>query len=363
MALTLAGFGPGARFLVPNYYCPTMIAPAAALGMTPVFYPIMANGQPDLQWLLEYRPEGPAAMLAVHFFGLPIPLDAVRGLCDERGMVLIEDCAHAFFGNCGSHPVGACGHYAIASLPKFFPVLEGGLLASQGPGPQLPPGSGFSSELKAVWNLLEAAGHYGQSPIARVAGALGAKALALARGLASRGTGPPGRGLESGPQDVSPEAVRSAALADDLLRPGRLRRVESWIVNHSNRHRLIENRRRNYVLFCELLSSSHSRALFPQLQPGAVPYAFPIRVPDPDHTYSLLRAAGVPAYRWDRFWPGSISCAGDVGRQWGHHVIQLSCHQDLACADVAVIANMVSNTTARRGLGGALPPSAQTLVQ
>src|SRR5437899_96758 len=78
MALTLAGFGPGARFLVPNYYCPTMIAPAAALGMTPVFYPITANGQPDLQWLLEYRPEGPAAMLAVHFFGLPIPLDAVR---------------------------------------------------------------------------------------------------------------------------------------------------------------------------------------------------------------------------------------------------------------------------------------------
>src|SRR6185437_3232173 len=51
LALRLTGLGPGARILVPNYYCPTMIAPAEALGVTPVFYPITVTGEPDLQWL------------------------------------------------------------------------------------------------------------------------------------------------------------------------------------------------------------------------------------------------------------------------------------------------------------------------
>ncbi|MBK9574239.1 MAG: DegT/DnrJ/EryC1/StrS family aminotransferase [Rhodoferax sp.] len=43
---------------------------------------------------------------------------------------MIEDCAHCFFGQAGERPIGAWGDFATASLTKFFPVPEGGLLAS-----------------------------------------------------------------------------------------------------------------------------------------------------------------------------------------------------------------------------------------
>src|SRR6185295_18524163 len=55
---------------------------------------------------------------------------ALRSFCDGRRIALIEDCAHAFFGASDGRPVGHWGNVAIASLTKFFPVPEGGMLVS-----------------------------------------------------------------------------------------------------------------------------------------------------------------------------------------------------------------------------------------
>ena len=54
----------------------------------------------------------------------------VRSFCVALGCNLIEDCAHAFFGITDDWPVGSWGDVSIASLTKFFPVPEGGLIAS-----------------------------------------------------------------------------------------------------------------------------------------------------------------------------------------------------------------------------------------
>ena len=40
----------------------------------------------------------------------------------------------------------------------------------------------------------------------------------------------------------------------------------------------------------------------------------------------------MPVFRWDRLWPGVPALAGDQGRLWSHHVLQLACHQDLSDA-------------------------------
>src|SRR6185312_16171151 len=190
LALLDARIGPGDCFLVPNYYCPTMVAPAEAVGARPVFYPITAAREPDLQWLREQRFEGRVAMLAAHFFGLPIPLTEVRRWCDERNIVLIEDCAHAFFGNHAGTPVGATGDYAVASLPKFFPVLEGGMLASRHRriGAHSLGRPRWAFELKGAWNLFEAAAESG-SGLSRALSAFIARVLS--RGRARTPSEPP----------------------------------------------------------------------------------------------------------------------------------------------------------------------------
>lgn len=333
LALRHAEIGAGAAVLIPNYYCPTMVAPVERNGALPVFYPLMADALPDLAWLDANTSANCKALLAVHFFGLPKSLSAVREFCDARGMLLIEDCAHAFFGEAGGSPVGTWGHYSIASLPKFFPILEGGVLVSR----ELSladislPHSSARAELKAVWNLLEVAGEYGRLRGLNAPLNFLSKALRFARRTN-------GHRLASSPQPVDASDVRGAALADPLLVPARLRRTEEWLFRRVGWERIVLLRRRNYRNLAELIGGHGLSPLFPELPEGAVPYVFPVWLDEPDEVYAALLARALPVLRWDRYWPGAIESRSDIGRKWGHHVIQVLCHQDLTLDDLSAVA-------------------------
>ena len=128
LALRDLGIRPGDRVLVPTYHCPTMIAPVAAAGATPLFFPLDEKGTPRIAELAKWDLSRVRAMIAAHYFGLPQPMARIRQFCDDRGIALIEDCAHAMFGEADGKPIGAHGHYAIASLTKFLPTVDGGCL-------------------------------------------------------------------------------------------------------------------------------------------------------------------------------------------------------------------------------------------
>ena len=116
LALQVLGVRPGERVLVPTYHCPTMITPIFAAGALPVFYPIGSTGGPSLAWLEQHGKGRARAMLVAHYFGIPQAMAGIRAFCDENGLALIEDCAHAFFGVSEGRAVGGWGDVAIASL-------------------------------------------------------------------------------------------------------------------------------------------------------------------------------------------------------------------------------------------------------
>ncbi|MGH8263266.1 MAG: hypothetical protein ACRET4_07290, partial [Steroidobacteraceae bacterium] len=119
--------------------------------------------------------------------------------------------------------------------------------------------------------------------------------------------------------------------------------VERWVWAHCNAERLVANRRRNYRRLAQHLASmSGGTVLFPAIAEGAVPYVLPFHVPDAERVYPRLRVARLPVFRWDRFWPGSPSAEGAGALDWGHRVIQVSCHQDLTDADVDVMAEQIA---------------------
>lgn len=334
LVLRRAAFGVGDAVLIPNYYCPTMAAPVEYCGGSPVFYPIDSDGLPDLAWLEARTPANCKAVLAAHFFGLPRSLAAVRRFCDSRGLLLIEDCAHAFFGEACGLPVGTWGHYSIASLPKFFPILEGGVLVSRESSLAdiRLPAVGVRSELKAAWNLLELAGEYGRLKGFNTSVNLLSKALLAGRGDDRQRVVPT-------PAHVDESEVRSEALADPLLLPARLRRAEEWLFRRSGWERIVRLRRRNYRLLGELIGRRPGLSpLFPELPEGAVPYVFPVWLNEPDEAYAALRAEALPVLRWNRYWPGAIESRSDTGRRWGHHVVQVLCHQDLTPDDLRTTA-------------------------
>jgi hypothetical protein len=83
------------------------------------------------------------AIVAIHEYGYPHPhlaelIDAAR----DRGIPLIEDCAHSLDSTLGGAPLGSFGDFAIFSLPKVFPVRAGGILATAAPRAELPPQPG-----------------------------------------------------------------------------------------------------------------------------------------------------------------------------------------------------------------------------
>ncbi len=331
--LRALGVGVGDRVLLPTYHCPTMVEPVVLLGAEPLFYPIDEHGLADMGTLSRLDLGGVRAMLAAHFFGLPLDLRPVRAFCDAHGFALIEDCAHAYFGRSEAGPLGALGDIAIASLPKFFPVVEGGCLVLRAPLGAPLAAAGAVHQARVVWDALELAAEAGRL------GAIGA----VVRGLAA---------LKNRRHRRAPPADSSSAAAEPAVSP--FRTIDTaragaeaacfvrWVVEHADAERIVTARRRNYQRFArEFDGRAGLRPLRPDLPDGAAPYVFPLLVEDPERLYQRLRQRGVPLYRWDVVWPGTPQLPGDAGALWATRVLQLVCHQDMSEDDVNAVVRTI----------------------
>ncbi len=357
ITLALEGLGvrPGDRVLVPSYHCPTMVAPAGQLGATPVFYPVLASGQPDQRWLDNQAHQGVKALLAAHFFGLPQPVRQLRQWCDSRGIALVEDCAHALFGHVQGRPVGTWGHAAIGSLTKFLPVPMGGCVRLESTALVLPlTRCGTRQQLKAVLDVVEEGALHGRL------GAFSRWVTGPLAGLRRLRTAPvPDPGGSA--TEATLNSVDAGFAIDMPLAHQRLPAVCVAMARHLPRERVVQRRRAHYQWLASALAGLPGmRPLMTDLPEGAAPYVLPLWVDQPDPGYLELRRRGVPVFRWDRPWPDVPMLPGDAGLAWSHHVIQLGCHQDLEAEDLAWIAAQVQDCLLPRFTG--LPRLAQPAV-
>jgi dTDP-4-amino-4,6-dideoxygalactose transaminase len=135
LAFVAAGVGAGDEVIVPAF---TFVASAAAaryVGAEPVLCdvrsPLDFNIDPaDVARRITPRTR---AVVAVHFCGYTAELAALRALCDEHGLVLIEDCAQAIGARLadGRHvgTVGELGAFSFFSKKQLC-VGEGGMVTS-----------------------------------------------------------------------------------------------------------------------------------------------------------------------------------------------------------------------------------------
>ena len=136
LACLAAGIGPGEEVIVPAF---TFVASAAApryVGAEPVLCdvrsPLDFNIDPaDAARRITPRTR---AVVAVHFAGYPADVAALRALCDERGLVLIEDCAQAIGArvDASGRQVGTVGELGAFSFfsKKQLCVGEGGMVTT-----------------------------------------------------------------------------------------------------------------------------------------------------------------------------------------------------------------------------------------
>ncbi|MCW8906963.1 MAG: DegT/DnrJ/EryC1/StrS family aminotransferase [Sedimenticola sp.] len=134
LSLRALDIGPGDEVITSPF---TFFATAEAIsivGATPVFADIdeaSFNLDPDS---VEQRiGERTRALLPVHIFGNPAPMESLRSLADHHGLKLVEDAAQAFGARCGEAVVGSLGDTGCFS---FYPTKvlgcygDGGLVTT-----------------------------------------------------------------------------------------------------------------------------------------------------------------------------------------------------------------------------------------
>ena len=133
LALVVAGIGSGDEVVVPSF---SFIATANAVvyvGARPVFADVDATtGNLTASTVAAALTERTRAVIVVDQGGVPVDLEAIRALCDPRGIVVVEDAACAAGSTYRGRPVGAGAEIAAWSFHprKILTTGEGGMVTT-----------------------------------------------------------------------------------------------------------------------------------------------------------------------------------------------------------------------------------------
>lgn len=105
---------------------------AIQCGATPVFCDIRYDGNIDERKLEALITPRTKAIAPVDFGGNPLPIDAIKALCDKHKLFLIEDASHALGSEIEGVKVGNVADMTIFSFHAIKPIttFEGGAIAT-----------------------------------------------------------------------------------------------------------------------------------------------------------------------------------------------------------------------------------------
>lgn len=133
LALIVAGVRSGDDVVVPSFsFIATANAPTY-LGARPVFADVEdATGNVTADTVERVLTRKTTAIIAVDQGGMPLDLDPLRQLCDDRGIALIEDAACAAGSTYKGSPVGGGADVSAWSFHprKLLTTGEGGMLTT-----------------------------------------------------------------------------------------------------------------------------------------------------------------------------------------------------------------------------------------
>ena len=116
LAYGAVGIGPRDEVLAPaNTFIATVI-PLVQLGARPVLVDCDEFGQIDVELAAAAITSKTKAIVGVDLFGHPCDADAIQALCDEHGLVFVEDAAQAHGAEYNGRRCGSLGRIARLQL-------------------------------------------------------------------------------------------------------------------------------------------------------------------------------------------------------------------------------------------------------
>ena len=130
LALRAVGVQLGDEVVTVSHTAVATVAAIETLGAVPVFVdidPVTRCINPDLiPRVLSSRTK---AILPVHLYGQPAPMEPILAIADSHGLAVVEDCAQAHGASIAGRKVGTFGHAAAFS---FYPTKNLGALGDAG---------------------------------------------------------------------------------------------------------------------------------------------------------------------------------------------------------------------------------------
>jgi hypothetical protein len=121
---------PGARVLMSPVNDDVILFVVLAAGLRPVQAPVSVwDGNIDPAAVPEPTWRSVDAVLTTNLYGIPDRVVELRRRCDQLGIPLIEDAAHAIGTHVDGRPIGTFGEAAAFSLSKHVAAMAGGFLA------------------------------------------------------------------------------------------------------------------------------------------------------------------------------------------------------------------------------------------
>lgn len=131
LSLKALNIGPGDEVVVPSLSFVATVNAVLYVGATPVFVDIQGINRPhiSLEDTKERCTPRTKAVIVMHYGGYPVDLAAWRSFSDEKGLIMIEDAAHA-------PAVGGVGRWSDAAAFSFFSnknmsTAEGGMIIAR----------------------------------------------------------------------------------------------------------------------------------------------------------------------------------------------------------------------------------------
>lgn len=121
---------PGARMLMSPVNDDVILFVVLAAGLRPVLAPVSVwDGNIDPAAVPESTWRNVDAVLTTNLYGVPDRVLELRRRCQQLGIPLFEDAAHAIGSHVDGQPVGTFGRAAAFSLSKHVAGMAGGFLA------------------------------------------------------------------------------------------------------------------------------------------------------------------------------------------------------------------------------------------
>ena len=146
MAALLLDLEPGDEVIMPSFTFVSSANAFALRGARPVFVDIRADtlnlDERQVEAAITARTK---AILVMHYAGVACEMDTLLDIAHRRGLIVVEDAAHALMSSYKGRPLGGFGHLATFSFHETKNVIsgEGGALVINDPR--------FAERAEIIW--------------------------------------------------------------------------------------------------------------------------------------------------------------------------------------------------------------------